>query len=127
MRQKKFLTMIVFGLLTLLCLTQCKKEEPASIKLSEPVVTLSSMVKSAKVKVTSNVEWSCSGGDKGFGVAIMTLDWVAIEPFASKAGTTEMSIKLIEDKLPAKEAQLNIELQALDGSTQTTLTIKYKP
>lgn len=128
MRQKKFLTMIAFGLLSLLCLTQCKKEAPASIMLSEPVVTLSSTVNSAKVKVTSNVDWICSGESQGLGIPTMTLDWVVIEPFVSKAGTTEMSIRLIEDKHPAKEAQLNIELQALDGrSTQSTLTIKYKP
>lgn len=127
MRRVYCFAVAVCGILTLLCLTQCKKEAPASIKLSEPVVTLSSMVKSAKVKVTSNIDWICSGGVKTLGPSIMSFDWIEVEPFGSKAGTTEMSIRLIEEKRPAKESHLNIELKALDGSTQTTLKIKYKP
>ncbi len=64
----------VCGMLTLICFTQCKKSTPDFIKLTDNVVTLSSETKEAKVKVTSNVDWICSGGDKGLGIAIMTLD-----------------------------------------------------
>lgn len=61
-----------------------KKEAPTSIKMSETTITLSSETKEAKVKVTSNVDWICSGGDKGLGIVIMTLDWIEIEPFIPK-------------------------------------------
>lgn len=124
---KRNLLLSLMLCLTLLCMTQCKKEAPTSIKMSETTITLSSETKEAKVKVTSNVDWICSGGDKVLGIPIMTLDWIEIEPYASKAGSTDMLIRLIDEKAPDKEASLSIKLEELNGSATASLTVKYKP